>query len=139
MKNISAAIGVNNLIGIGSFKHYAYSFYGVLTANIPSTAFPLKASVGVGSGAFNSPLNAMHNNDKFFSAFYNLGVGLTPTWSFMADWNAQSLSLGTTLIVNITKKVPIAVTIGLLDVAGTLPEGVKRNNVVAYIACGDTH
>lgn len=138
-KNISAALGVSNLVGIGQFRHYAHSFYGVLTGNIASSFMPIKLSVGVGSGAFNSALDAMNHNDKYFSAFYNIGIGLSPKWSLMADWNAQSLALGTTFIFNITKKIPIAMTIGLLNVAGTLPEGVHRDNVVASIAYGDTY
>ncbi len=54
----------------------------------------------------------------------------------MADWNAQSLALGTTYILNVTKKIPLAITIGVLNVAGTLPEGLKRNNVVISVAYG---
>ena len=133
-KYITAAIGAENLLGINRFNNFAKSYYAVITANTQSSFLPIMASIGVGSGGFNSIENARDGNDDYYSAFYNLGIGLRKNWSLIANWTAESLSLGTTYIFNIDGDHPIGLNIGVMNVAGTLPQGEKRNSVAISLA-----
>ena len=130
----SVAIGANNTLGIGSFSKMAHSFFAVLTVQEESSFLPITASIGIGSAAYTSALQGLENNDKYYSAFYNLGLGLTEDWALMADYSAQSLSVGTSYIFKVTPKIPVVLTFSVLNVAGKLLKGQKRYNVSFTIA-----
>ena len=92
------------------------------------------ASVGVGSGSFNSIEDNVNGSDDHFSAFYNIGVGLTNNWSLSADWSAQCLCVGTTFIFHLSKNIPLGMNIAMLNITTTRPDSTFKDIFATTVA-----
>lgn len=126
----SVAFGVNNLFGSGFFTGLAKSAYGVVTGSFRTRFLPVQVSLGAGTGAFHSVDDLVNRRDNKLGVFANLGVGITKNLSIATDWNAKSLALGVSGLVDVTPKIPVALGLGILNVAGDLQPGAKRNTLV---------
>src|SRR3990167_1256934 len=99
------AVGAGNIAGWGSNATISRSYYVAVT----QAAFllvPISINVGLGTGGFNNPIVATHN-DNNAQPFTTVGIGLLPNLTALFDWTARQVNLGASYTILNFRKFPI--------------------------------
>jgi hypothetical protein len=124
--NFAIAIGAANVYGWNAYRKAAHSYYAVAT-NEWHGFVPITASLGAGTGAFNSISDAQNKKDSNLYPFASVGFGLIKHLSFTTDWSSDQLAAGFTYAPNWFKHVPIAFNASLLNITLNRAGGTKNN------------
>jgi hypothetical protein len=119
--NFAVAAGMENVLRRGPLETQR-SAYGVVSRVwLPGGLPVLVTSVGVGTGRFRSEEAELEDRSTV-GLFANLAFSVWQPVSFMADYN-QDLNLGLSIVP--LSRVPLSVTVGMLDVLGVAGDGQR--------------
>jgi len=88
----------------------------------------LHFSIGAGSGRYGdkSPDDiASGKGEHGTYVFGNIAYDVAESFNLIADWNGLNLNAGVSKTFWLTKKVPLAITVGAADLTGNSGDGVR--------------
>jgi hypothetical protein len=129
------AVGVENVM-LTNGGDAGKSFYAVYSQGLQSDPFvdkntgnsKLHFSVGLGSGRFGdkSPADVADGKGEHGTyVFGNISYEVSDAFNLIADWNGLNLNAGVSKTFWLTKKIPLAVTVGAADLTHNSGDGVR--------------
>jgi hypothetical protein len=129
------AVGVENVM-LTDGGDADKSFYVVYSQGVQGDPFvdkntgnsKLHFSIGAGSGRYGdkSPDDiASGKGEHGTYVFGNIAYDVAESFNLIADWNGLNLNAGVSKTFWLTKKVPLAITVGAADLTGNSGDGVR--------------
>jgi hypothetical protein len=129
------AIGVENVM-LTDGGDADKSFYVVYSQGLQADPFvdkesgnsKLHFSIGLGSGRFGdkSPADILDGKGEHGTyVFGNIAYDVAESFNLIADWNGLNLNAGISKTFWLSKKVPLAITIGAADLTENSGDGVR--------------